>query len=332
MPWCWWWAGWYVDWCEPEQLEGRRPVSVVQRQFTILRPDTFRPLSPSSHQHHTSASSIKYQLTLHLATSYHKKSFVYFEPTSAHCKVQCENIKICYSGFSSYSDYIFLSSSSSQHILHILRYFCRTWQTDKPVTRSVYPVTRSRDTHNNAGTFRLYFLQIPESEHFQFSAWVLRSPLSFLLEIFRLWAERVFWLLIVGLTLLQLLGDPLTGEHIGDAVAFLEFKWLIVFSFWLQDHISNRLEAERIYIEKLRFSWIYFESRQPHLVTFGSCYFCWRLEGAEGGGQKPGGLAGGWLEDVLSWSRQLDYIKQLTAQSNSVSKLQTLFDCWNIFR
>ena len=131
MPWCWWWAGWYVDWCEPEQLEGRRPVSVVQRQFTVLRPDTFRPLSPSSHQHHTSASSIKYQLTLHLATSYHKKSFVYFEPTSAQCKVQCENIKICYSGFSSYSDYIFLSFSSSQHILHILRYFCRTWQTDR---------------------------------------------------------------------------------------------------------------------------------------------------------------------------------------------------------
>ena len=186
MPWCWWWADWYVDWCEPEQLEGRRPASVVQRQFTILRPDTFRPLSPSSHQHHTSASSIKYQLTLHLATSYHKKSFVYFEPTSAQCKVQCENIKICYSGFSSYSDYIFLSFSSSQHILHILRYFCRTWQTDKPVTRSVYPVTRSRDTHNNAGTFRLYFLQIPESEHSQFSAWVLRSTLSFLLEIFRL--------------------------------------------------------------------------------------------------------------------------------------------------
>ena len=23
MSWCWWWAGWYVDWCEPEQLEGQ---------------------------------------------------------------------------------------------------------------------------------------------------------------------------------------------------------------------------------------------------------------------------------------------------------------------
>ena len=247
MPWCWWWAGWYVDWCEPEQLEGRRPVSVVQRQFTILRPDTFRPLSPSSHQHHTSPSSIKYQLTLHLNTSYHKKSFVYFEPTSALCSAKC-SVKI--------SKYVTQASPHTQ----ITSFFhfpppntfstfwdifagpdrLSDWQTDKPVTRSVYPVTRSRDTHNNAGTFRLYFLQIPESEHFQFSAWVLRSTLSFLLEIFRLWAERVFWLLIVGLTLLQLLGDPLTGEHTWDAAAFLELKLMIVFSFWLQDHYIER--------------------------------------------------------------------------------------------
>ena len=57
----WWWAGWYADWCEQEQLVEdssvlweRREERGETEQFTILQLGTFRPLSSAtSHQHYT---------------------------------------------------------------------------------------------------------------------------------------------------------------------------------------------------------------------------------------------------------------------------------------
>ena len=46
------------------------------------------------------------------------------------------------------------------------------------------PLTRNPDTTHNAGVFRLYFLQIPESEHFQ--------ALSLSFEISHFWRYLEF--------------------------------------------------------------------------------------------------------------------------------------------